>query len=239
MSKERLELIHFIGSYPLLTAPQLSRLAGRSEKAVQNTLAIFSARTKPVVQKIRKDMYSRYHYALSKWATTEFGGNFVDLKNRSTYFLDHDELINEVLIDLSFKYKVEVSIGGRKAWDEQIHPDRFLILNNGAKKRAFFLEAETGKNRDDDFIEKIEGYVAYWQKHFPKDPPKDWKHPKYRVRTFTVLTVCTSEQKAADLAATCAPSIPEKDQKLYLFSSLPVQDCIVAHEPARYPLMPV
>jgi hypothetical protein len=144
-----------------------------------------------------------------------------------------------VLIDLSFKHKVEASIGGRKAWDEQIHPDRFLVLNNGLKKRAFFLEAETGKNKDDDFIEKIEGYVAYRQKHFPRATQEGWKHPKYQVKTFTVLTVCTTEQKAIDLAATCAPVIPEKDRKLYLFSFLPVKDCIVAHESTRYPLMPV
>jgi len=236
MSEQELQLLFAIRDLPLITAEQLAHKLHRHPQAVRRTLEKFSSGTKPLLQRMREDAYTPYVYALTRAGVKHFGGQFVSLKKRSFYFLAHEILCNEVMINLSLNYEIELCWQGRKAWDEQIHPDRFLILKSAERRRALFVEVETGTNADQDFKKKIENYITYRDKHFA-GKPEGWKHPKYGVKTFSVLTLGTSESHARKLADLSAPFIPPVIRKLFLFSALPMELCIVPHERDRHPLI--
>jgi hypothetical protein len=238
MSEEQLQILELIRDYPLLTAHQLCRLTGRSYTAVQETLWQFSKGEKPLLQKLRENMYSRYVYALSRKGAEQLGGKFHDLSDKSVYFLAHERLANEALVEIATSYEIELHQQGREAWDtsEGIRPDKFLVVRSGERRRAFFLEAETGKNKVKDYLKKIAAYVRYREKHFA-GKPENWKHPKYAVKTFSVLTVAPSENEAQELAVLATPLIPKAYSKLFLFSGIPITDCLVPHEAKRYDLM--
>jgi len=236
MSEQELQLLFAIRDLPLITAEQLANKLRRHPQAVRRTLEKFSSVTKPLLQRMREDAYTPYVYALTREGVKHFGGQFVSLKERSSYFLTHEIFCNEVMIDLSLNYEIEVCWQGRKAWDQEIHPDRFLILKSGERRRALFVEVETGTNADPDFKKKIEDYIKYREKYFV-GKPEGWKHHKYGVKIFSVLTVGTSEVHARKLADLSAPIIPHLIRKLFLFSSLPIGMCIVPHEVEQYPLI--
>lgn len=236
MSEQELQLLLAIRDLPLITADQLAKKLRRHPQAVRRSLEKFASGTKPILQRMREDAYTPYVYALNRAGVKNFGGQFLNLKERSSYFLTHEIFCNEVMIDLYLQYEIELCWQGRRAWDEGIHPDRFLILKSEERRRALFVEVETGANADPDFKKKIESYIKYRQKHFV-GKPEGWKHPKYGIKTFSVLTVGTSEihtQKLADLSATIIPSLI---RKLFLFSSVPIGLCIVPHESELYSLI--
>lgn len=239
MSEEQLQILELIRDYPLLTAHQLCRLTGRSYTAVQEALWQFSKGPKSLLQKLRENMYSKYVYALSKRGVEQFGGKFHDLSDKSVYFLAHERLANEALVEIATKYDdVELHMQGREAWDssEGIRPDKFLVIRSGERRRAVFLEAETGKNKAKEYLKKITAYVRYREKHFT-GKPETWRHPKYGIKRFSVLTVAPSEKEARELALLAIPLIPKAYSKLFLFSGIPINECIVPHEPRLYRLM--
>jgi hypothetical protein len=238
MSEEQLQLLELIRDYPLLTAHQLCRLTGRSYTAVQETLWQFSKSPKPLLQKLRENMYSRYVYALSRRGIEQLGGKFHDLSDKSVYFLAHERLANEALVEIATQYEIELHMQGRQAWDssEGVRPDKFLVIRSGERRRAVFLEAETGKNKTKEYLKKITAYVQYRQKHFA-GKPETWKHPKYATKTFSVLTVTPSEKEATELVQLASPLIPKAYAKLFLFSRIPISECIVPHETKRCGLM--
>jgi hypothetical protein len=236
MSEQELQLLFSIRDLPLITAQQLAHKLCRHPQAVRRTLEKFSLGAKPLLQRMREDAYTPYVYALSREGVKHFGGQFVNLKERSSYFLTHEIFCNEAMIVLSLSYEIELCLQGRTAWDQEIHPDRFLILKSGERRRALFVEVETGTNADPDFKKKVENYLKYRERHFG-GKPEGWRHPKYGVKTFSVLTVGTSEAHARKLADLSAPVIPSLIRKLFLFSALPIESCIVPHEVERHPLI--
>jgi hypothetical protein len=229
MSEQEFQLLLVIRDMPLVTAEQLAKKLRRHPQAVRRTLEKLSSGTKPILQRMREDAYTPYVYALSRAGVKNFGGQFINLKERSSYFLAHEIFCNEVMIDLFLQYEIESRWQGRRAWDEDIHPDRFLVLKSGERRRALFVEVETGTNADPDFKKKIENYIKYREKHFA-GKPDGWKHPKYGVKSFSVLTVGTSKTHARKLIELSAPIIPPLIRKLFLFCWLPIELCIVPHE---------
>jgi len=179
-----------------------------------------------------------YVYALSRKGVQQLGGKFHDLSDKSVYFLAHERLANEALVEIATQYEVELHMQGREAWDssEGIRPDKFLVIRSGERRRAVFLEAETGKNKTKEYLKKIAAYVQYRQTHFI-GKPETWKHPKYAIKSFSVLTITPSEKEATELALLAAPLISKAYSRLFLFSAVPIGACIVAHAARRYSLM--
>ncbi len=230
MSEQELQLILLVRDYPLITAEQLQRLTGRPWlNAIERSL-LKLIRDGYLQRNKRENINTKYVYALTKKAAQEkhIGGKVIDLSERKDFTLKHEIFINEVHIDLRDRLRVWKQ--GRELWKNGVQPDAFFQVQQGENVRSFFLEAERQTNNPEFFREKIQGYV-----HLRES--RGYEH--LGIRTFSLLVVTLDEAHATRLAQESSALIEPKDRKLYLFSSLPIQDCIVPHDSARYPLMPV
>ena len=227
MSKEEFDIILLIRDFPLITSYQIQRLTGRHFKAIERSL-LKLARTGYIQRNKRENINRPYVYALTRRAikVKEIGGYYIDLSDRKDLTLRHEEFINDVHIELRpytwQQREKEICKYG-------IQPDAFFQLKSGERTRSFFLEAERHTNNARFFRKKIEGYIAL----------RNTKAYEYfGINQFTVLTVGVDEAHTRELAEITAHLIDPKHRKLYLFSPLPVQTCIVPHDIDRYPLMP-
>lgn len=97
-----------------------------------------------------------------------------------------------------------------------VRPDAFFTLEDADRppeqnRISFFLEADRSTTSHARFEEKL---VAYW--HYLG---QELHTKKYGIRTFRVLTVAITPERARNLCALAAKTLPSQAYKFFLFGS--------------------
>lgn len=129
-----------------------------------------------------------------------------------------------------------------------VRPDGFFTLEDttrppGQNRVHFFLEADRSTTTHTRFQEKLKAYWQYFQ--------TSGHEKKYGIKTFRVVTVTLTEERAANLCKAAEEVLPQQAKKFYLFSSLHhvslskplsiLEDIFITprdHEAQRYSLVP-
>jgi hypothetical protein len=149
-------------------------------------------------------------------------------------FLKHEMMIVDVHVALSLAAEKDGSQvvtwqEGRQLYDLvrvpghnsidllPIRPDAFFALQdprrpNGADKVNFFLEADRSTSTQTRFRDKIRAYWHYLEQGLHTR--------KFGIRTFRVLTVTLTEERAETLCRLAASLLPPAARKYDLFTSI-------------------
>jgi hypothetical protein len=98
-----------------------------------------------------------------------------------------------------------------------VRPDGFFTLEDttrppGQNRVHFFLEADRSTTTHTRFQDKLKAYWQYFQ--------TGGHEKKHGIKTFRVVTVTLTEDRAANLCRAAAEVLPPQAKKFYLFSSL-------------------
>ena len=98
-----------------------------------------------------------------------------------------------------------------------VRPDAFFTLEDarrspGANRAWFFLEADRSTATQTRFKEKLRAYWHYLEQGLHAK--------KYGIKSFRVLTVTLTPERAQNLRDLAAASLPDRAQKYFLFTSL-------------------
>jgi hypothetical protein len=118
--------------------------------------------------------------------------------------------------DSALHDRVEFPESGKKR-RLPVRPDAFFTLEDtrrptGKNQFHFFLEADRSTTTHERFQRKI---TAYWQ-YFQNGGHTE----KLGIKTFRVVTVTLTKERAANLCQATAEMIPKPARKFYLFTSL-------------------
>ena len=98
-----------------------------------------------------------------------------------------------------------------------VRPDAFFTIADsrrpeGANRAHFFLEADRSTATQTRFTNKIRAYWHYLEQGLHTE--------KFSIKTFRVLTITLTDERAQNLSHLAASLLPERARKYFLFTSL-------------------
>jgi len=235
------EMIRRVYEYRVVHIDHISVLIGRSYKKIHGRLLKlvqhhFLARIELAFQKHiyvigREGINVLVEQGIASWELIEWRLRHHELKE---LFLKHQLMLVDLhcMLELAGR-KTDIGLNvwreGKELWDTMqvwrdrervslpVCPDAFFVLEDasrpdGRNRLNFFLEADRSTTTHKRFQNKLVAYRQYME---------DGLHVKrYGIKTFRVVTVTLTPERALSLNAVAREVLPSHARKYFLFASI-------------------
>lgn len=235
-----IEILRQVLEHRFLRREQLSQLLGRHEKRTHRRLLKLSSRRYLTVLRFPRQ---KYIYGLGRvgiLALVKQGiasPNLLDERLRTRelkeFFLKHEMMIVDIHVLLTIASRQGSACltewrEGREIYDSvraanpngtdrlPIRPDAFFGLQDshrpaGANRSHFALEADRSTETQTRFVQKLRAYWTYIEQGLHET--------RLGAKSFRVLTITLTDERARNLCALATTVIPERGRKYFLFTS--------------------